>query len=85
MIADPEAFTGIETRRVHVDKGYRGYNHWAQQGRAPDGPQLPQGRDRDRINAVLADFGFCQTPRVLTNLLGWRGYYQDHSGLVLLR
>jgi hypothetical protein len=27
---------------------------WPHQGRAPEGPQLPQGRDGDRINAVLA-------------------------------
>jgi IS5 family transposase len=26
-IADVERMTGIETRRIHVDKGYRGHNH----------------------------------------------------------
>ncbi len=26
-IADLEAITGIETRRIHVDKGYRGHDH----------------------------------------------------------
>ena len=27
MIEDLEALTGVETRRIHVDKGYRGHNH----------------------------------------------------------
>ena len=27
VIADMESLTGIETRRTHVDKGYRGHNH----------------------------------------------------------
>ena len=27
MIAELEALTGVETRRIHVDKGYRGHNH----------------------------------------------------------
>jgi IS5 family transposase len=27
MIADLEELTGIETRRIHVDKGYRGHSH----------------------------------------------------------
>ena len=27
MVAELEALTGIETRRIHVDKGYRGHNH----------------------------------------------------------
>ena len=27
VIAKPKALTGIETRRIHVDKGYRGHNH----------------------------------------------------------
>jgi len=27
VIADLESFTGVETRRIHVDKGYRGHNH----------------------------------------------------------
>jgi IS5 family transposase len=27
VIADLETFTGVETRRIHVDKGYRGHNH----------------------------------------------------------
>jgi IS5 family transposase len=27
VIADLEQLTGVETRRVHVDKGYRGHNH----------------------------------------------------------
>jgi IS5 family transposase len=27
MIKDMEALTGVETRRIHVDKGYRGHNH----------------------------------------------------------
>jgi transposase, IS5 family len=27
VIAELEALTGIETRRIHVDKGYRGHNH----------------------------------------------------------
>jgi IS5 family transposase len=27
MVADLEKLTGIETRRIHVDKGYRGHNH----------------------------------------------------------
>ncbi|HEX3114610.1 MAG TPA: IS5 family transposase [Bradyrhizobium sp.] len=27
VIRDMEALTGIETRRIHVDKGYRGHNH----------------------------------------------------------
>jgi IS5 family transposase len=27
VIADLEKLTGIETRRIHVDKGYRGHNH----------------------------------------------------------
>jgi len=27
MVADLEKFTGIQTRRIHVDKGYRGHNH----------------------------------------------------------
>jgi transposase, IS5 family len=27
VIAGLEALTGIETRRIHVDKGYRGHNH----------------------------------------------------------
>jgi transposase, IS5 family len=27
MIADLERLTGVETRRIHVDKGYRGHNH----------------------------------------------------------
>jgi transposase, IS5 family len=27
MIKGMEALTGIETRRIHVDKGYRGHNH----------------------------------------------------------
>jgi IS5 family transposase len=27
MISDLEALTGVETRRVHVDKGYRGHSH----------------------------------------------------------
>jgi IS5 family transposase len=27
VIADLEKLTGVETRRVHVDKGYRGHNH----------------------------------------------------------
>jgi transposase, IS5 family len=26
-IAELEALTGVETRRIHVDKGYRGHNH----------------------------------------------------------
>jgi len=27
VIADLEELTGVETRRIHVDKGYRGHNH----------------------------------------------------------
>ena len=27
ILAGLEALTGIETRRIHVDKGYRGHNH----------------------------------------------------------
>jgi len=27
VVADLERLTGIETRRIHVDKGYRGHNH----------------------------------------------------------
>jgi IS5 family transposase len=27
MVADMETLTGIEARRIHVDKGYRGHNH----------------------------------------------------------
>ena len=27
MVADLEKLTGMETRRIHVDKGYRGHNH----------------------------------------------------------
>jgi transposase, IS5 family len=27
MIADLERLTGVEVRRIHVDKGYRGHNH----------------------------------------------------------
>jgi len=27
MVADMECLTGIEARRIHVDKGYRGHNH----------------------------------------------------------
>jgi transposase, IS5 family len=27
MIADMEKLTGVETRRIHVDKGYRGHKH----------------------------------------------------------
>ena len=27
MVAELEALTGIETRRIHVDKGYRGHSH----------------------------------------------------------
>src|SRR5215467_14127948 len=27
VIAELEALTGIETRRIHVDKGYRGHSH----------------------------------------------------------
>jgi len=26
IIADLEKLTGVETRRIHVDKGYRGHN-----------------------------------------------------------
>lgn len=26
-VAELETLTGIETRRIHVDKGYRGHNH----------------------------------------------------------
>ena len=33
VVAELEALTGIETRRIHVDKGYRGHNH-AQKFRA---------------------------------------------------
>ncbi len=27
VVADLERLTGVETRRIHVDKGYRGHNH----------------------------------------------------------
>jgi len=27
MVADMESLTGVEARRIHVDKGYRGHNH----------------------------------------------------------
>jgi transposase, IS5 family len=27
VVAELEALTGIETRRIHLDKGYRGHNH----------------------------------------------------------
>jgi IS5 family transposase len=27
VVAELEALTGVETQRIHVDKGYRGYNH----------------------------------------------------------
>jgi len=27
VVADLEQLTGVETRRIHVDKGYRGHNH----------------------------------------------------------
>jgi IS5 family transposase len=27
VVADLEKLTGVETRRIHVDKGYRGHNH----------------------------------------------------------
>ena len=27
VVAGLEALTGVETRRIHVDKGYRGHNH----------------------------------------------------------
>ena len=27
VITELEALTGVETRRIHVDKGYRGHNH----------------------------------------------------------
>ena len=26
-VADIEAITGVEVQRIHVDRGYRGYNH----------------------------------------------------------
>lgn len=28
MISDLEALTGVDTRRFHVDKGYRGRSRW---------------------------------------------------------
>ncbi len=27
VVAELEQLTGVETRRIHVDKGYRGHNH----------------------------------------------------------
>ena len=27
VVAELKALTGVETRRIHVDKGYRGHNH----------------------------------------------------------
>ena len=27
VITELERLTGVETRRIHVDKGYRGHNH----------------------------------------------------------
>ena len=27
VVAELEALTGVETRRIHVDRGYRGHNH----------------------------------------------------------
>jgi transposase, IS5 family len=28
VVTELEQLTGVETRRIHVDKGYRGHNHW---------------------------------------------------------
>jgi IS5 family transposase len=42
-LADLEALTGIETRRIHVDKGYRGHNH-TQKFRVRISGQMPSHR-----------------------------------------
>ena len=91
VVAGIETLTGIETRRIHVDKGYRGHNHphkfrvWISgqvrrvtktirremKRRAAVEPVIGHlkaehrlgrnylnGRDGDRINAVLAAAGY---------------------------
>ena len=91
VVAGIETLTGVETRRIHVDKGYRGHNHphkfrvWISgqvrrvtktirremKRRAAVEPVIGHlkaehrlgrnylnGRDGDRINAVLAAAGY---------------------------
>jgi len=75
VITELEALTGVETRRIHVDKGYRGRNHahkfrvWigGASGRSlatsrPStgwGPQLPQ-RPQRRTHQLRARRGWLQ-------------------------
>jgi hypothetical protein len=49
VVTELEALTGIETRRIHVDKGYRGRNH-AQKFRVWSGAVISSWRRRDRLN-----------------------------------
>jgi IS5 family transposase len=52
VIAELEALTGVETRRIHVDKGYRGHNH-AQKFRVwISGQSLP--RTRSGVRRITA-------------------------------
>ena len=52
VIAELEALTGIETRRIHVDKGYRGHNHQEKFRVWISGQSLP--RTRSGVRRVTA-------------------------------
>jgi hypothetical protein len=61
VITEPEQQTGVETRRIHVDKRYRGHNH-KQKFRVWIGGQVrrgtkPIGREMRRRAAVEAVIG----------------------------
>ena len=73
VVSELEQLTGVETRRIHVDKGYRGHNH-QQKFRVWTPPRSSRyrrlkaehrmgrnhlkSRDGDRANAILAAAGY---------------------------
>jgi len=86
IIADLERLTGVETRRIHVDKGYRGHSHplkfrvWISgQARRVTAAIRREMRRRAAVEPVI---GYLKAEyRMDRNYL--KGYEGDRSNLVL--
>jgi hypothetical protein len=77
VITELERLTGVETRRIHVDKGLSRPHAEHRMGR-----NYLRGRDGDRINAVL-----CRRRLQLrvSSCAGWPGFCAPSSGLCSCR
>jgi IS5 family transposase len=77
VITELERLTGVETRRIHVDKGYRGHNH-KEKFRVWISGQVrrvtaPIRREMKRRAAVEPVIGHTKAePRMGRNYLKWR-------------